>query len=131
MPYALSIEGCRSEVIGTAGLTPAKLELWLRRVEPHLARLRVQYEDGSLPLLRIARATADIAEADNRSRTSMRCIVFALIEGAQHAAVRLQTDVPDMTKPRRNSFSDSGDRLTDSYGSCPNGAQIQSARWRA
>ena len=59
LPYALSIEGCRSEVIGTAGLTPAKLELWLRRGEPHLARLRVQYEDGSLPLLRIARAAEE------------------------------------------------------------------------
>ena len=50
LPYRLSIDGCLSSVIGSSGLTPAKLDHWLARVEPHVARLRTQYEDGSLPL---------------------------------------------------------------------------------
>ena len=64
LPYSLMIEGATSEVIGTAGLTPAKLDLWLRRLEPHVERLRTQYAEGTLPHLRIPRATADIDDAE-------------------------------------------------------------------
>ena len=124
LPYALSIDGCLSEAIGTAGLTPAKLDLWLRRVEPHIEKLRNQCEDGSLPLLRIPRATADIDDAEAAYRKLVRgaeTVIFLGTGGsslggqtlAQLAGWNIPGDAgPERRKGPRTRFYDNLDART-------------------
>lgn len=124
LPYVLSIEGCLSERIGTAGLTPAKLDLWLRRTEPHIERLRTQNADGSLPLLRIARATADLADAEAAYRKLIRgaeTVIFLGTGGsslggqtlAQLAGWNIPGDAgPEKRKGPRTRFYDNLDART-------------------
>ena len=124
LPYALSIEGCLSEAIGPAGLTSAKLELWLRRVETHLARMRERHDDGSLPLLQIARATADIEEAEAAYKKLVRgaeTVIFLGTGGsslggqtlAQLAGWNIPGDAgPERRKGPRTRFYDNLDART-------------------
>lgn len=124
LPYVLSVMGCTSEAIGSAGLTQSKLDLWLKRLEPHIARLRAQHEDGSLPLLRISKATADIADAEAAYRKLARgaeTVVFFGTGGsglggqtlAQLAGWNIPGDAgPEKRKGPRTRFYDNLDART-------------------
>ena len=124
LPYRLSVEGCLSASIATSGLTPAKLELWLRRLEPHLARLRTQAEDGTLPLLRLGRETADIDAAEAAYKRLVRgaeTVVFLGTGGsslggqtlAQLAGWNIPGDAgPERRKGPRTRFYDNLDART-------------------
>ena len=123
-PYHLSIDGCLSGAIGTSGLTPAKLELWLRRLEPHLARLRTRAEDGTLPLLRLGRDSADIEAAEAAYKRLVRgaeTVVFLGTGGsslggqtlAQLAGWNIPGDAgPERRKGPRTRFYDNLDART-------------------
>ena len=124
LPYSLMIEGTLSEAIGTSGLTPAKLDLWLRRLEPHVARLRTHYEEGTLPHLRIPRATADIEDAEAALKRLLRgsdTVVFFGTGGsslggqtlAQLAGWNIPGDAgPERRKGPRTRFYDNLDPRT-------------------
>lgn len=62
--YKHSIAGCLADTIGESGLNAAELDKWLGLADAAIARLRAQYEDGSLAILRIAEAREDIATAE-------------------------------------------------------------------
>jgi glucose-6-phosphate isomerase len=75
VPFSQSISGCLSGAIGTHGLTEGELGRWLDRLAPALADLQESYRSRTLPLLRIAEETEDIAAAERAYR--------ALVEGAR------------------------------------------------
>ncbi|MEQ1718926.1 MAG: glucose-6-phosphate isomerase [Hyphomicrobium sp.] len=61
--YRQSVLGCMDGTIGAHGLTPAVLDTYLARLEPHMEALRAGYRERRLPLLRIAEDTADLDAA--------------------------------------------------------------------
>jgi glucose-6-phosphate isomerase len=85
VPFTQKIAGCLSGALGEHGLTEAELETWLERVRAPLAELQATYRDRSLPLLRIAEATADL-EAAERAYAKLvegaRALVFFGIGGS-------------------------------------------------
>jgi glucose-6-phosphate isomerase len=85
VPFTQKIAGCLSGALGEHGLTEAELETWLERVRAPLAELQASYRDRSLPLLRIAEATADL-EAAERAYAKLvegaRALVFFGIGGS-------------------------------------------------
>jgi glucose-6-phosphate isomerase len=77
--YRQSIAGCLDGAIGRHGLSGAELARWLDRLTPAIARLKADYRDRRLPLLRVAEDTADIAEAEAayaRLARGARAIIF-------------------------------------------------------
>jgi glucose-6-phosphate isomerase len=62
-PYTQSIAGCLDGAIGTHGLTKSQMNAWLAKLAPHLRELVADYDQSRLPVLRIAEAAADLAEA--------------------------------------------------------------------
>jgi glucose-6-phosphate isomerase len=85
VPFSQRIGGCLSDAIGEHGLTNAELANWLDRVRAPLAELKASYRDRTLPLLRIAEATADL-EAAERAYAKLvegaRALVFFGIGGS-------------------------------------------------
>jgi glucose-6-phosphate isomerase len=73
--YHQSVEGCLEAAIGPTGLSGDVLEPWLERAGAAVEALKAAHADGSLPLLRIAAASEDIAAA--------RAALDRLSEGAQ------------------------------------------------
>jgi glucose-6-phosphate isomerase len=63
-PYKQDINGCLEGAIGKHGLTLAELERWLAPLAPVIAALQEDYRTRSLPHLRIAEETADVAAAE-------------------------------------------------------------------
>ena len=77
--YRQSVTGCTEAAIGRHGLAPAELDRWLARLAPHLLALADDARTGRLPLLTIARETADLdlaAAALARLSSGARTIVF-------------------------------------------------------
>ena len=64
LPYRQKIDGLLDRSIGSHGLSAADLQRWLAKLEPALDGLRKDWEEGSLPLLRIAEETADLETAE-------------------------------------------------------------------
>jgi glucose-6-phosphate isomerase len=64
LPFRQSIEGLLDQAIGSHGLSDADLQRWITKLEPEVDRLRLEWETGSLPLLRIPEETADISAAE-------------------------------------------------------------------
>ncbi|HJZ42236.1 MAG TPA: glucose-6-phosphate isomerase [Hyphomicrobiaceae bacterium] len=62
--YTHSIAGCLSAAIGEHGISEAELKVWLDRLAPAVEALKEDYRSRSLPLLRIAEETADLAAAE-------------------------------------------------------------------
>lgn len=63
LPYRQSVAGCLPAAIGGHGLADAALDKTLAATADGLAWLRQQYDARTLPILRIAEETADIADA--------------------------------------------------------------------
>lgn len=79
MPISQSIDGCMHAAIGDYGLKPAALETRLETLGEALGHLKAQYEDASLPLLRVAEQTQslkDAAVALERLSAGARTLVF-------------------------------------------------------
>jgi glucose-6-phosphate isomerase len=84
-PYRQSIAGCLADAIGPHGLGPAELGVWLDRVSPALDDLKHAYRTRRLPLLRVAEATDDLAEAEAayaKLSRGARCVIFFGIGGS-------------------------------------------------
>ena len=62
--YHQSIAGCLDGAIGPYGLSEAEVAAWVDRLNPAIARLQNDYATRSLPHLRIAEDTEDIAAAE-------------------------------------------------------------------
>ncbi len=65
MPFVQSIEGCMEAAIGAGGLSRAAFESRLAKLDVALAALKTQYEEGTLPLLRVPEQSDDIAAASD------------------------------------------------------------------
>jgi len=79
MPIIQSIDGCMDAAIGDCGLSPAVLGVRLDALDTAVRHLKTQYEDGSLPLLRVAKKTQtlkDAAAALERLSAGARTLVF-------------------------------------------------------
>lgn len=63
MNYTQSISGCLDNKIGHQGLSDNTLNLWLNRCWSEVKKLQNQFENNSLPLLRVPFETADIETA--------------------------------------------------------------------
>lgn len=61
--YRQSIAGCLDGAIGAGGLSESHLSGWLAKLAGPLQALKVDYQSGRLPLLRIPEETADIDDA--------------------------------------------------------------------
>ena len=84
-PFRQSIAGCLATSIGEHGLTEAQLKIWLDKLAAPLAELQQNYRQHTLPLLRIAEATADLEAAEQAYRKLVqgaRAIVFFGIGGS-------------------------------------------------
>ena len=84
-PFRQSIAGCLATSIGEHGLTEAQLKIWLDKLAAPLAELQQNYRQHTLPLLRIAEATADLDAAEQAYRKLVqgaRAIVFFGIGGS-------------------------------------------------
>src|SRR5262245_62261060 len=85
LPFTQSIAGCLASSIGEHGLTDAELASWLGKLAAPLAELQDSYRKRTLPLLRIAEATADL-EAAERAYAKLvegaRALVFFGIGGS-------------------------------------------------
>lgn len=75
MTYRQNIDGCLESAIGSHGLTESALRAWCEKAEPTIAALARQYEDQSLPLLRVPEWTEDLSAA--------RTALDALSKGAR------------------------------------------------
>ena len=62
--YVQDISGCLESSIGAHGLERASLDAWFNKAEAALERLRADYANATLPLLRIVEETADIDAAE-------------------------------------------------------------------
>ena len=83
--FRQSIAGCLATSIGEHGLTEAQLKIWLDKLAAPLAELQQNYRQHTLPLLRIAEATADLEAAEQAYRKLVqgaRAIVFFGIGGS-------------------------------------------------
>lgn len=58
------ITGCLSPAAGKPGLRVAALDAWLGKLQPALESLKQRHADGTLPLLNIPAASADIDAAE-------------------------------------------------------------------
>ena len=58
--YQQDIEGCLASRIGKTGLDKAELQKLIQATAPALGKLRQSHDNGTLPLLRLPAATADI-----------------------------------------------------------------------
>jgi glucose-6-phosphate isomerase len=79
LPFRQSIDGALSKSIGPHGLEAGHIDRRVERLAPEIDRLRADYANGHLPLLRIAEETADISEAEAalaRLSASATTIVF-------------------------------------------------------
>lgn len=63
-PLVHDISGFLDTAIGSRGLDAPTLQAWLDRAGLALDRLRQEYSDGTLPLLRIAEESRDLDEAE-------------------------------------------------------------------
>ena len=61
MHYTQSVEGCLSDKISEAGLSPSEFGDWLERTRPAIEQLRADYKSGALPILSIAEDRDDLA----------------------------------------------------------------------
>ena len=75
MHYTQSVEGCLSDKISEAGLSPSEFGDWLERTRPAIEQLRADYKSGALPILSIAEDRDDLAIA--------AAAFEALVEGAK------------------------------------------------
>ncbi len=105
--YAQQISGCLAHRIGQMGLRQMELVQSLERLRPELARLRDEYEDGSLALLRVPEQSADIETAraalDTLSQGARDIIVFGTggsSLGGQTLAHFTEWYVPTESGPR-------------------------------
>jgi len=67
LPYGQIAEACFAERIGPHGLTQEEYEDTLAATAPALERLKAAYADGSLPLLRLPEARADLAAIERHA----------------------------------------------------------------
>lgn len=63
MAYQQNLDACFADVVGPAGIARDAFDGLLARSATGLARLRAQYRDGSLPLLRLAERHDDLDAA--------------------------------------------------------------------
>lgn len=63
MPFVQSIDGCMEAAIGAGGLKPSALESRLEKLNAALVALKTQYEQRTLPLLRVPEERDDIDAA--------------------------------------------------------------------
>jgi glucose-6-phosphate isomerase len=85
LPFTQTIAGCLSDAIGEHGLSEADLKKWLERVAPPLRELKDGYWERTLPLLRIAEASADLEAAEQayaKLVEGARALVFFGIGGS-------------------------------------------------
>jgi len=85
LAFRQSIAGCLATAIGEGGLGEAELATWLGKLAPAMTELQASYHDRSLPLLRIAEATADVEAVETayaKLVRGARAIVFFGIGGS-------------------------------------------------
>src|SRR5262245_2799808 len=85
LAFRQSIAGCLATAIGEGGLSEAELATWLGKLAPAMTELQASYHDRSLPLLRIAEATADVEAVETayaKLVRGARAIVFFGIGGS-------------------------------------------------
>src|SRR5262249_35532385 len=86
LAFRQSIAGCLATAIGEGGLSEAELAPWLGKLAPAMTELQASYHDRSLPLLRIAEATADVEAVETayaKLVRGARAIVFFGIGGSR------------------------------------------------
>jgi glucose-6-phosphate isomerase len=122
--YTQSIDGCLAGAIGEHGLTPAELGRWLDPLGAAVAVLQDDYRNRSLPHLRIAEETQDLADAEAalaRLSVGADSIVFFGIGGSSLGGQTLAQlggwNIPGMATPEqrrrpRTRFYDNLDPVT-------------------
>ncbi len=61
--FSVNLSGCLSSKIGEYGLDQSATNEWLKKIAPHLDRLRGEIKEGTLEFARIAERRDDIEEA--------------------------------------------------------------------
>jgi glucose-6-phosphate isomerase len=124
------IDGCITGAAHTAGLPLSLFENWLARLKPALADLKEAYRTGSLPLLRVPEASADVTAAQaalTRLSQGAHTIVFFGTGGSSLGGQTLAqlagwnipggADAQQMQRPRTRFYDNLDPRtLEDALG---------------
>jgi glucose-6-phosphate isomerase len=90
-PYTQTIEQCFADRIGGKGLSRAAYAKTLAACSPALDRLRQWQKDGSLPLLRLPHARADLAEPRRHAERLRQNFANVVILGTGGSSLGGQT----------------------------------------